>query len=164
MTAAAVTDLEELYARQWHALVRLAVLLVDDMQSAEDVVQEAFLGLQRNLARVAPGSELAYLRASIVNGSRSMLRRRRTVRGHQPQAPDPIGGADVDLMAKAQRDALVFALGALPRRQKEVLVLRYWSQLSEAEIAASLGVSVGTVKTSARRGLAALQLRLEGRS
>ncbi|MCU1688688.1 MAG: SigE family polymerase sigma factor [Jatrophihabitantaceae bacterium] len=99
-----MVDVDGLYAREWHALVRLAALLVDDVPSAEDVVQEA------------------------------------------------------------QRDALVSALGALPRRQKEVLVLRYWSQLSEAEIAAALGVSAGTVKTSASRGLAALQLRLEGRS
>ncbi|MCW2604147.1 MAG: polymerase sigma factor, sigma-70 family/RNA polymerase sigma-70 factor, sigma-E family [Pseudonocardiales bacterium] len=164
MTAQAVVDVDGLYAREWHALVRLAALLVDDVPSAEDVVQEAFLGLQRNHARVTPGSELAYLRASVVNGSRSVLRRRRTARNHQPPEPEPVNGADVDVLAKAQRDALVSALGALPRRQKEVLVLRYWSQLSEAEIAAALGVSAGTVKTSASRGLAALQLRLEGRS
>lgn len=157
---AAVEELDAvaLYSAHRLSLVRLAVLLVDDLQSAEDVVQDAFAGfLGRTRALDDPDRALAYLRTSVVNGARSALRRRRTARAyvppHEVQPEGPSGRAE---LAEQHREVLA-ALDRLPARQREVLVLRYWSELSEAEIADALGISRGTVKSAASRGLDALE-------
>lgn len=154
-----------LYASQQPALVRLAVLLVDDRAAAEDVVQDAFLALQRRWHAVDPLAAGGYLRTSVVNGARSVLRRRRVARRHLRVAePDEGPPADLALLLDEEHRQVVEALRTLPRRQREVLVLRYWSELSESEIAATLGIARGTVKSSASRGLSALEKRLGDRS
>jgi RNA polymerase sigma-70 factor (sigma-E family) len=158
-------DVEALYAGQWRAMVRLAVLLVDDVGSAEDVVQDAFIALQRNGSSVRDSAAAtAYLRVAVVNGARSLLRKRRTARRYLASAEPapPVEAADSAVLVAAGNAELMEAVRRLPRRQREVLVLRYWSHLSEAEIARTLNISPGTVKSSASRGLDALEAMLEG--
>jgi RNA polymerase sigma-70 factor (sigma-E family) len=153
--------LVDLYRSQRLGLLRLAVLLVDDRTLAEDVVQDAFLGLQRRWHAVDPAAAAGYLRTSVVNGARSQLRRRGVARRHLRVAePDEAPPADLSVLLTEEHREVVEAMRKLPRRQREVLVLRYWSELSEAEIAAALGVARGTVKSSASRALAALESHL----
>lgn len=156
-------DLAQLYAAHRLSLVRLALLLVDDRASAEDVVQDAFAHLARRLHRLRdPDAALAYLRTSVVNGSRSTLRRRRTARAYAPPADvEPPGPDDRAVLAEEHRELLA-AMDRLGERQREVLVLRYWSGLSEAEIAEACGISRGAVKSTASRALDALEKILEG--
>jgi RNA polymerase sigma-70 factor (sigma-E family) len=158
------TGIEELYHHRRLSLVRLAVLLVDDLPTAEDVVQDAFTALFRRhghrLARLDDPE--AYLRTSVVNTARSVLRRRRTARAYIP-APEghaPAPEEEEVLLHEEHREVLA-ALGTLTRRQREVLVLRYWSHLTEAEIATTLDLSRGAVKSTASRALDALGRRLE---
>ena len=162
MGVEAEVDFDALYANQWHAMLRLAIFLVDDRASAEDVVQDAFVAIHGKRLR-EPGAAVGYLRVAVVNGARSALRRRGTARRYLPALAgsdhDP-GQIDELLHAADEHADLIGALRRLPRRQREVLVLRYWSGLSEADIARTLGVSVGTVKSSASRGLDALELSL----
>jgi RNA polymerase sigma-70 factor (sigma-E family) len=156
-------SLDELYTAERLHMVRLALLLVDDLPTAEDVVQDAFSGMVRAWDELLDGDALrAYLRTCVVNGARSVLRRRRTARAYVPPLqPAQPGADDTTVLAEEHREAIV-ALGELPDRQREVLVLRYWSELSEADIAETLGISKGTVKSSASRGLAALRAALAG--
>ncbi|MBP2320290.1 RNA polymerase sigma-70 factor (sigma-E family) [Kibdelosporangium banguiense] len=155
-------DVAELYRQEWHGLLRLAVLLTGDRGQAEDLVQDAFVGLQRRFHRLTdPVGAIGYLRVSVVNGARSAQRRRIVAWRHQ-RAAEPDGQPPLDaelLLAEEHREVLT-AVRRLPRRQQEVLILRYWANLSEAEIAATLGVSRGTVKTCASRALATLGDRL----
>jgi RNA polymerase sigma-70 factor (sigma-E family) len=154
---------EHLYAAHWRSLVRLAALLTGETASAEEVVADAFVALHRRWPRLAdPHAAHAYLRASVVNGSRSVRRHRDVeVRHRQPGSPPPAGPEE--RAAQADEDARVLtALRRLPRRQQEVLVLRYYADASEAEIADALGVSRGAVKSHAHRGIAALREALSG--
>ena len=131
------------------AMVRLAVLLVDDVETGEDVVQDAFAGLCRNPAALAePGAAARYLRASVVNGARSALRRRRTVRAWLGQVRDGehAPAADVTSLASADEQLARQSLAALPRRQREVLTLRFLADLSDSEIADATGMSAGNVR------------------
>jgi RNA polymerase sigma factor (sigma-70 family) len=97
-----------------------------------------------------------------VNGCRSTLRRRRVARGYTPPGPVEADGPDTRLLLAEEHREVLAALGTLPRRQREVLVLRYWSGLSEAEIAGALGISRGAVKSTASRALDVLEVRLGG--
>jgi RNA polymerase sigma-70 factor (sigma-E family) len=143
--------------------VRLAVLLVDDPATAEDVVQEAFTGLHRHWGRLRDeNAALGYLRTAVVNGSRSVLRRRRTAREYTPPHTADARSAESLAMLSAEHQAVVSALAKLPRRQREVLVLRYYGSLSEAEIAEATGISRGTVKSTASRGLEAIGKLVDG--
>ena len=153
----------ELFRAHRLGLVRLAVLLVDDLETAEDVVQEAFGALHRRWHSLdAEDAALGYLRTSVVNGSRSVLRRRRTVRNRwRPDDPPPADAADAPALLADEHRQVLRALDRLPSRQREVIVLRYWSELSEAQIAATLGISVGAVKSSASRGRDALAAVLD---
>lgn len=156
-------DLAALYAAHHLSMVRLARLLVDDTASAEDVVQDAFLGLHRRQTQLRdPGAAVGYIRQAVVNQARSQLRRRRTVRAHLRVAEPEIGpAADADLMLSEEHREVLAAVNKLPERQREVLILRFWSGLSEAEIADSMGVSKGTVKSQASRAMRTLQQYLE---
>ncbi len=156
--------LEDLYRTHRMRLVRLAILLVDEPTTAEDVVQEAFTGLYRHWSGLRDeAAALGYLRTAVVNGSRSVLRRRRTARGYVPPHNPNARSAESLAMLTAEHQAVVTALGRLPRRQREVLVLRYYGSLTEAEIAEATGVSKGTVKSTASRALDALQQIMAGR-
>lgn len=157
---AALTTLFSAYHRQ---LVGFALLLVDDLATAEDVVQDAFLALHRRWFAIRDTqASYEYLRTAVLNGSRSQLRRRR-VRAAAKQnlvAPDAVS-AETSALDHAEYDAVVGHLAALPARQRQVLVLRYYLDQSEAEIARTLSISPGSVKQHASRGLAALTARLE---
>ncbi len=156
--------IEELYHHRRLALVRLAVLLVDDLPTAEDVVQDAFTALfRRHGHRLASLDDPeAYLRTSVVNAARSVLRRRRTVRAHAPAPEQHAPAPEEDVLLHEDHREVLAALRTLTRRQREVLVLRYWSHLTEVEIATTLGLSRGAVKSTASRALDALGRRLEG--
>lgn len=159
-------DLPALFARNRVALVHLAVLLVDDLASAEDVVQDAFLGLYRHADDVRnPEAAVAYLRRSTVNGARSLLRRRGTARRHLRSVdPTTAPAADETMLLADEHAGVLRAVRALPARAQEVLALRYWSGLSDTEIGDALGISRGTVASTASRALARLTAILEERS
>lgn len=146
--------LADLYTDHRMRMVRLAILLVDDPGTAEDVVQEAFTGLHRNWSSLRDeAAAVAYLRTAVVNGSRSVLRRRRTARDYVPPHQVNARSAESLAMLSAEHQAVVDALATLPPRQREVLVLRYYGGLSEAEIADATGISRGTVKSTASRAM-----------
>ncbi len=149
---------DELYRGHALRLTRMALLLVGDQPSAEDVVQEAFLGLFRGLGRLSdPGRAVAYLRISVLNGCRSVLRARQRARLREAATDYPaVWSAESAALAGEDRREVLRAVAQLPRRQREVLVLRYFLGLSDSEIAADLGVSRGTVVSTASRALAAL--------
>ncbi|PXY34607.1 SigE family RNA polymerase sigma factor [Prauserella sp. PE36] len=150
--------LEDLYRQHRMRLVRLAILLVDEPATAEDVVQEAFTGLHRNWGKLRDAAAaVGYLRTAVVNGSRSVLRRRKTAREYVPPHAVNARSAESLAMLSTEHQAVVSALSKLPPRQREVLVLRYYGGLSEAEISEAAGISKGTVKSTASRALEALQ-------
>lgn len=159
--------LADLYAEHRMRLVRLAILLVDEMSTAEDVVQEAFAGLHRNWGRLRDEyAAIGYLRTAVVNGSRSVLRRRRTARDYVPPHQVNARSAESLAMLSVEHQAVVDALSGLAPRQREVLVLRYYGGLSEAEIAEATGISKGAVKSTASRALdsvADILARADGR-
>ncbi len=147
--------IEALYLEHWDRLVRLSVLLVRDQGAAEEIVQDALVAVHQRWERLADhGKALAYLRQAVVNRSRSALRHRAVVRRHleTESLPAPAPGADEPVLAGSRRQLVLDALSQLPRRQREVLALRYYLDLSEAEIAATLGISRGAVKSHASRG------------
>ena len=134
--------LADLYREHRMRMVRLAILLVDDPSTAEDVVQEAFAGLHRHWSGLRDeAAALGYLRTAVVNGSRSVLRRRRTARDYVPPHQVNARSAESLAMLSAEHQAVVDALATLPPRQREVLVLRYYGGLSEAEIAEATGIT-----------------------
>lgn len=152
------TAVEELYASHYRRLVRLSVLLVRDVETAEEVVQDSFVAMHgkwRSLRE--PDKGLAYLRQTVVNKSRSVLRRRTVAARHIPEVLPDHRGADHDAVDAERRSEVLDALRALPDRQREVLALRYYLDLSEAQIADTLGISRGAVKSHASRGAAALR-------
>jgi len=160
--AGAPRTLADLYRDHRMRMVRLAVLLVDDPATAEDVVQEAFTGLHRHWSGLRDeAAAVGYLRAAVVNGSRSVLRRRRTARDYVPPHQVNARSAESLAMLSAEHQAVVDALSSLPPRQREVLVLRYYVDLAEADIADAMGISRGAVKSHASRGMAALRTTLE---
>ena len=156
--------IEELYAAHWRSLVRLSVLLVRDVATAEEVVQDAFVATYRRWDRLRDHRlALAYLRQSVVNGSRSVLRRRGTAArwvAREAGAVPRAAATDDPAAVSAERAAVLDAMAALPERQREVLALRYYLDLSEAEIAEALGIAPGTVKSHASRGAEALRAAL----
>jgi RNA polymerase sigma-70 factor (sigma-E family) len=154
------TAVEQLYAAHWRQLVRLSVLLVRDLGTAEEVVQDSFVALHDRWSRLRdPERALAYLRQTVVNRSRSVLRHR-GVEARHTQVPGVARSADDSALAHARRDVVLEAMRHLPDRQREVVALRYYLDLSEADIAETLGISRGAVKSHASRGLAALKLSL----
>ncbi len=163
--AAGPMTIDDLYRTRRMGMVRLAILLVDDQASAEDVVQEAFAGLYKNWSGLRDtAAAVGYLRAAVVNGSRSMLRRRRTARAYVPPDLGTARSAESLAIMSAEHRAVVAALAELPARQREVLVLRYYGGLSEAEIAEATGMSKGTVKSTASRGIGKLTAAMRAQS
>lgn len=156
--------LRQLYEDHYRDLVRLACLLLDRTEAAEEVVQDAFVKLYGALDRIEDRDATpAYLRSMVMNGARSKLRRRQVVRKHPP-TPEPHGEpADAAVVLHEDQQEVIDALRTLPGRQRECLVLRYYGGCSEAEIADTLGIARGTVKSSISRAMATMSERLEGR-
>ncbi len=152
----------ELYSAHYRSLVRLAAVLVRDTPTTEEVVQDAFIAMHDGWQRLKDTEKaLAYLRQAVVNRSRSVLRHRQVVeRNLQKPAPD-MPSAEHGALTLLERSAVVAALRNLPDRQREAIVLRYYADLSEAEIAAAMRISRGAVKSHTARGMAALRAALE---
>jgi RNA polymerase sigma-70 factor (sigma-E family) len=151
---------EQLFRAHYTPLVRLARLLVDDLDQAEEVVQDAFVALHRQWHRA--DDPLAYLRTTVVNGARGRLRRRETARRHL-RSTEPVLTTPPDdraVLADEHR-AVAAALSSLPERQRACVALRYYQGLTEAETAAVLGISTGSVKTHVHRAIETLGKRLE---
>ncbi|MGH8888918.1 MAG: SigE family RNA polymerase sigma factor [Acidothermaceae bacterium] len=161
-TASADEAVTDFYRTHYAGLVRLSAILLGDPGMAEEVVQDAFVAMHGSWNRLRdPDKAVAYLRQAVVNRSRSKLRHR-TVVAKYPQAPPPdVPSAESSAVAAVERAEVLGALRELPRRQRETLVLRYYADLSEIQIADTLGISQGAVKSHASRGLAALRNRLE---
>jgi RNA polymerase sigma-70 factor (sigma-E family) len=152
---------EELYAAHYRRLVRLSVMLVRDQGTAEEVVQDSFVAMHGRWHRLRdPDKALAYLRQTVVNRSRSVLRRRVVAARHLPDVPPDAPGADETTVVAERRTQVLDALAALPRRQREVIALRYYLDLSESQIAEALGISNGAVKSHASRAADALRASL----
>lgn len=158
-------DLASLHRMHYRPLVRLAALLVDDLGTCEEIVQDAFVAVYSRPDRVLSAERLpAYLRSAVLNGARSALRRRRIrERSALRVAARSQIGPDESAVHAEENYAVLRALRALPDRQRDVLALRYWGELSETEIAETLGIAAGTVKTHAKRGLQSLSQSLEER-
>lgn len=152
----------QLYSAHYAALVRLATMLLHDQGRAEEVVQDAFVAVHGRWRRLKdPDKAVAYLRTTVVNRSRSELRHRKVVARHEPDPPGPDASAESYVLARAQRDQMLAALDGLSDRQREVLVLRYYLDLSESDIATTLRISRGAVKSHSSRGIAALRTTWE---
>ena len=160
LSAEAAASVTALYAEHAVGLVRLAVVMTGDRSCAEDIVQDAFFGLYRRWDRLTDTSApLAYLRVSVLNGCRTAQRRLAQGRRRERAPAVPAETADSPearaLLNEEQR-AVAAALRRLPARQREALVLRYYLDLSEQEIAQAMGVTRGTVKSATHRALAAI--------
>lgn len=156
--AAAVTAL---YAEQYTRMLRLAAVLLAEPWAAEDVVQDAFVGLYGAWERLRDKeAAVGYLQRSVVNGVRSRGRRRVTALRYRPTPPPDVASAEEAVLARWQGGGVTAALRALPRREREVVLLRYYLDLSERQAADALGLSVGSVKAYASRGIAALRRSL----
>ncbi len=155
---------DELYQTQWWPMLRLATGLVDQAAAAEDVVQDAFAALYRKWDGIRePAAAVGYLRTSVVNGARSVLRRRMTSRKYlRVVGEETVEGADATVVLGAEHQQVRSALATLPDRQREVLTLRYLAELSDEDIAAATGLSLGGVRSASSRGLAALRSVLGG--
>jgi RNA polymerase sigma-70 factor (sigma-E family) len=153
--------LAAVFAAQYRPLVRLAAMLLDDPHAAEDMAQEAYVRVAVRRDRVRdPHKTLAYLRQTVVNLCRTANRRgalaRRFATVEVPDVPDIQDGA----VARFQQQAVVAGLRALPRRHREVVVLRFYLDLSVEQTALALGLSTGAVKAYSSRGLEQLRRRL----
>ena len=154
-----VTDL---YITHYAGMVRLAALLLRDHAVAEEVVQDAFVALHHRWRRLRDQrNAVAYLRTSVIHNTRSVQRRRAVVARHPVDAPPDAPSAEMGALRAVADHAVVEALRGLPARQREALVLRYYADLSEAEIAAAMKISRGAVKSHTSRGMAALRANLE---
>lgn len=151
----------ELYVAHHESLVRLAALVAPEDGMAEDLVQEAFVRLYKSWRRIRePEKAPAYLKATIVNLARGRGRRMSVALRHQPAAsPDAASAEDGALRHESQHE-VIEQLRRLPTRQRECLVLRYYEGLTESEIAHTLSISVGSVRTHTSRGMAALERQL----
>ena len=150
-----------LYHAHYAVLVRAAVLLVGDFATAEDVVQDSFIAMHRAWWRLRDtGRALPYLRRSVINKSRSVLRHRAVADRHPPMPAPELPSAEESALAVVQRSSVLAALNTLPCRQREVVVLRYYADLPEAQIAAALGISKGTVKSHTARAKDSLRALL----
>ena len=163
MTAGTTVDhLTDTYRTHYRSLLGLAALLLDDTASCEDVVQEAFIRVHSARRRVRePEKTLAYLRQTVVNLSRSTLRRRILGMKLLSKPMPDMASAEEGAYDRLEKDELKNALRRLQRRQREVLVLRYFADMTEAQVAEVLGLSLGSVKAYGSRGIAALRVAME---
>jgi RNA polymerase sigma-70 factor (sigma-E family) len=158
---AATEALRRVYAVEYPRLVGLARLLVDRREDAEEVVQEAFARTWANLGKVRGDDPLPYVRRAVVNLSRGRLRRRRTAAAHRPERDVDVESAELGAARGARAAAVISRLRELPRRQRECIVLRFYDDLTVPEIARSLGVAEGSVKSHLHRAMTTLATELE---
>lgn len=152
----------ELYSAHYRSLVRLAALLVRDLGTAEEVVQDAFVAMHGGWHRLRDNDKaLAYLRQAVVNRSRSVLRHRQVVDRNAPKPPPDMPSAEHGAIALFERSAVIAALRTLPARQREALVLRFYADMPEAQIAETMRISRGAVKSHTARAMQALRAILE---
>ena len=159
MSAESDEEFREFMRGRWPAMVRLAYGLTGDLGHAEDVAQAAFARAYASWSRVArTGNPEAYVRRIVINENNSRFRRRRVTERLVDAVPEPSGPRAADTAdALSDSHALLKALRRLGPRQRAVIVLRFWMDMSEAETDAALDCSVGTVKSQASRALAALR-------
>ena len=159
--ARSVDAVDELYREHALGLIRLALVLVGDRESAQDVVQDAFLGLYRAWPRLRdPAKAPGYLRTAVINRARSVLRARNRSRLLRLHYDPPVWSAEAAVMVREERRAVLAAAARLSRRQREVLALRYYAGLSHAEIAETLSITTGTVASTLSHAMAALAREL----
>jgi len=153
------TAVAALFQARYLDMVRLAVLLGAD--DAEDIAQEAFARLLTRHATLRdPGAALAYVRSTVCNLTRKRWRHSLVVRSRTLAMPDAAAPEHTAILREDHREVLA-ALAALPGRKREAIVLRFWLDLSDAEIAAVMGVSAGTVKSQLSKGMGSLGKALE---
>jgi RNA polymerase sigma-70 factor (sigma-E family) len=152
----------QLYALHYQSLTRLAAMLVRDVATAEEVVQDAFAAMHDAWHRFGdPEKALAYLRQAVVNRSRSVLRHRIIADTNRSWAPPDMPSAEHGALVLLESEVALAALRGLPVRQREAILLRYYADLSEDQIAAVMGISRGAVKSHTARGIAALRAAVE---
>jgi RNA polymerase sigma-70 factor (sigma-E family) len=151
-----------LYDTEYRSLVRMSAMLLGDVASAEEIVQDSFIATRaawRGLRDIDKAAH--YLRRTVMNRSRSLLRHRAVVDKHLPASEPDMPSAEQAAIARLQRAAVIAALRTLPARQREALVLRYYLDLPEEQVAATMRISQGAVKSHTARGKAALRSILE---
>src|SRR5262245_41337963 len=150
-----------MYGDHYRCLVRLACLLVQDVTTAEDVVQDSFVAMHTAWRRLRDSDRaLAYLRHSVVDRSRSV--RHRALAGCKASQPgSSMPSAELSALPSLEHAAVVRALRSLPARQREALALKYYGDLSEAQVASAMGVSQGAVKRHVASAIAALRAVVE---
>ena len=151
-----------LYVEHAASLVRMARLFVDDRNAAEDLVQEAFIRLARHAHRIQDESKAAaYLRSIVLNLARDHNRRGLVSLRHRPPADAVQATTEDEVVLRDDQRQVIDALRELPLRQRDCVVLRYYFDSGVPEIAETLGISPNSVKTHLKRGLVALERRLE---
>jgi RNA polymerase sigma-70 factor (sigma-E family) len=157
----AASGLEELYREHSVSMIRLALMLTGERTIAEDVVQDAFLGLYRRWPKLDdPGSAASYLRTSVINGCRSVHRSRRIAWLRRLPHDNPVWSAEAAAIEGENRREVLAAVAGLPQRQREILALRFYFDMSDSEIATTLKVSRGTVSSTVSRALVTLARQL----
>jgi RNA polymerase sigma-70 factor (sigma-E family) len=151
-----------MYSTEYRSLVRISVVLVGDVGTAEEVVQECFIAMYAAWRRLKNVDKAVnYLRRSVVNRSRSVLRRRIVADKHVPKHEPDMPSAEQGAITQFERTAVIAALRSLPVRQREAIMLRYYLDLSEEEVASAMRISRGAVKSHTARAKAALRAILE---
>jgi len=155
---AADQALTDIYCAEYDSLVRMAASLVRDIDTAEEVVQDSFVATQGAWPQLRDSDKLlAYVRQSVMNRARSVIRRRMVVDRHPPKCEPDVPSAEYSAIMELERSAVMSALRLLPPRQREVLVLRFYLGLREGQIAATMGIGKGTVKVHIARAMKAMR-------
>jgi RNA polymerase sigma-70 factor (sigma-E family) len=151
-----------MYIAEYRSLVRMSAVLVGDVCTAEDVVQECFIAMYGAWRRLRDVDKaVSYLRRSVVNRSRSVLRRRIVAERHAPKHQPDMPSAEQGAITQLDRAAVMVALRSLSARQREAVMLRYYLDLSEEQVASAMKISQGAVKSHTARAKAALRGVLE---
>jgi RNA polymerase sigma factor (sigma-70 family) len=150
-------ELVGLYSDHYRRLVRLAALLVGDIANAEEIVQDSFVGLHRTRRRPASDSALSYLLQAVLTRTRATIRHRTLASANATGTDQDTTGARQDPAIGREFQAIISGLRMLPARQREVIVLRYCADLSDAQIAATMGISRSAVRAHTARATSSLQ-------
>jgi RNA polymerase sigma factor (sigma-70 family) len=152
--------LRELFDTHYGAMVRLAALLLGGSAGAEDVVQDAFVAVDRHLHRIEPAARHAYLRKAVVNKARSASRWSLALKRQVVVTEERVADPESDVLGRDQRRRVIEALALLPERQRQCLVLRFYAGMTDREIADHCDIAIGSVKNHLHRGRKALQTTL----